>query len=81
VGYILLACVDLERVLLPRVKICITQIPPTLLSNQCFGALILFKCFFGPLFDYLLDDNFYHFSLSIIKRFNESILIFKLIIN
>ena len=27
----------------------VAQIPPTLDNNQCFGALILFKCFLGPL--------------------------------
>ena len=25
-----------------------TKIPPSLSSIQCFGALSLFKCFFGP---------------------------------
>ena len=29
----------------------LTQIPPSLPKSQCFGAFILFKCFFGPLFD------------------------------
>jgi hypothetical protein len=31
----------------------VAQIPLTLLRSQCLGAWILFKCFLGPLFDYV----------------------------